>query len=65
VKLSAAGCYTLAVSAQPFQPSMARAAAALQRGRGGEAIDALSKALSSPDIGREDELAIRCAMADA
>jgi len=44
---------------------MARAAAALQRGRGAEALDALSQALDSPGFRREDELAIRCAMADA
>jgi DNA-binding NtrC family response regulator/tetratricopeptide (TPR) repeat protein len=44
---------------------MARAAAALQRGRGAEAIDALSHALSVPGLRREDELAVRCAMAEA
>lgn len=59
------GCYTLAVSAQPFQPSMARAAAALQRGRGAEALEALSQALGSSELRREDELVIRCAMAEA
>jgi hydrogenase-4 transcriptional activator len=61
----AAGCYTLAVPADSFQPSMARAAAALQRGRGAEALDALSHALNAPGLRREDELAIRCAMAEA
>jgi DNA-binding NtrC family response regulator/tetratricopeptide (TPR) repeat protein len=59
------GCYTLAVPAESFQPSMARAAAALQRGRGAEALDALSHALNAPGLRREDELAIRCAMAEA
>jgi hydrogenase-4 transcriptional activator len=59
------GCYTLAVPAETFQPSMARAAAALQRGRGAEALDAVSQALDAPGLGREDELAIRCAMAEA
>ena len=44
---------------------MARAAAALQHGRAGEAIDALSSALGSPGLRREDEFAIRCAMAEA
>jgi hydrogenase-4 transcriptional activator len=44
---------------------MARASAALERGRGAEAIDALSQAISSPGLRREDELAIRCAMAEA
>jgi hydrogenase-4 transcriptional activator len=62
---AAAGCYTLAVSAQPFQPSMATAAAALQRGRGAEAVDSLSEALNAPGLSREDELAVRCAMAEA
>jgi DNA-binding NtrC family response regulator/tetratricopeptide (TPR) repeat protein len=57
--------YTLAVPTQPFQPLMARAASALQRGRGAEALDALSQALSSPGLRREDELATRCAMAEA
>ena len=62
---AASGCYTLGVPAQPFQPSMAAAAAALQRGRGAEAIDALSQALNASGLSREDELAIRCAMAEA
>ena len=44
---------------------MANAAAALQRGKGAEAIDALSQALNAPGVSREDELAIRCAMAEA
>ncbi len=59
------GCYTLAVPAESFQPSMARAAAALQRGRGAEAIDALAHALNAPGLRREDELAVRCALAEA
>ncbi len=62
---AAAGCYTLAVPAESFQPSMARAAAALQRGRGAEALDALAQALNSPGLRREDELAVRSAMAEA
>jgi DNA-binding NtrC family response regulator/tetratricopeptide (TPR) repeat protein len=61
----ATGCYTLAVPAETFQPSMARAAAALQHGRGAEALDALSHALNSPGLRREDEIAIRCGMAEA
>jgi hydrogenase-4 transcriptional activator len=44
---------------------MAIAAAALQRGRGSEAIEALSQALQSPGLSREDELAVRCAMTEA
>ncbi len=58
-------CYTLAVPAESFQPSMARAAAALQRGRGAEALEALSHALNAPGLRREDEIAVRCAMAEA
>jgi DNA-binding NtrC family response regulator/tetratricopeptide (TPR) repeat protein len=44
---------------------MARAAAALQRGRGAEAVEWLSEALASAGLRREDELGIRCAMAEA
>jgi DNA-binding NtrC family response regulator/tetratricopeptide (TPR) repeat protein len=44
---------------------MARATAALQRGRGVDAIEALSQALSAPGLRREDELGVRCAMAEA
>ena len=44
---------------------MARAAAALQHGRGAEALDALSQALATPGLRRDDELAARCAMAEA
>jgi hydrogenase-4 transcriptional activator len=44
---------------------MARAAAALQRGRAAEALEALSQTLGAPGLRREDELAIRCAMAEA
>ncbi len=44
---------------------MAAAAAALQRGKGADAIDALSQALNAPGVSREDELAVRCAMAEA
>ncbi len=44
---------------------MARAAAALQRGRAAEAIEALSQALTSPGLRRDDELAVRCALAEA
>ena len=60
-----AGCYTLAVPAEPFPSSMARAAAALQRGRGAEALEALSHALEAAGLRREDELAVRCLMAEA
>jgi hydrogenase-4 transcriptional activator len=44
---------------------MARAAAALQRGRSAEALDALSQALATPGLRRDDEFAARCAMAEA
>ena len=44
---------------------MARSAAALQRGRAAEALEWLSEALASPGLRREDEFAVRCAMAEA
>ena len=44
---------------------MARASAALQRGRGVEAIEWLSEALALPGLRREDEIALRCALAEA
>ena len=44
---------------------MARAVAALQRGRGAEAIEWLSQALASPGLRRDDELVLRCGMAEA
>ncbi len=44
---------------------MARASAALQRGRAMEAIDWLAQATALPALRREDELDIRCALAEA
>ena len=44
---------------------MAHALTALERGRGGEAVQYLSQALRSPALRRADELAIRCALAEA
>jgi hydrogenase-4 transcriptional activator len=44
---------------------MAAAHAALQHGRGAEALDALAQALATPGLRRDDELAVRCAMAEA
>jgi DNA-binding NtrC family response regulator/tetratricopeptide (TPR) repeat protein len=47
------------------QPALARARAALERGHGAEAADLLASALHAPALSREDELAIRCALAEA
>ena len=56
--------YTLAVASPDFQQLMARASAALDRGRGAEAVHALGQLLRLPSLRRDDELAIRCALAD-
>jgi hydrogenase-4 transcriptional activator len=57
--------YTLAVASSDFQPAMARALTALERGRGAEAAQLLNQALRSPSLRRDEELAIRCALAEA
>jgi hydrogenase-4 transcriptional activator len=44
---------------------MAGAVSALQHGRSAEALDALARALGTTGLRREDELAARCAMAEA
>jgi len=56
--------YTLAVPGD-FQSAYTRALAALQRGRGVEAVQALTQAMRSPGLRRSDELAVRCALAEA
>jgi DNA-binding NtrC family response regulator/tetratricopeptide (TPR) repeat protein len=48
-----------------FQPALAQARAALERGRAAEAATVLEQALRSPALTRDDELALRCAMAEA
>jgi DNA-binding NtrC family response regulator/tetratricopeptide (TPR) repeat protein len=56
--------YTLAVTGD-FQPAFNRALAALQRGRGAEAVQWLTHAMRAPGLRRGDELAVRCALAEA
>ena len=48
-----------------MQPSLSRAVSALDHGRGGEAANILSQILRSSSLTREDELAIRCTLAEA
>jgi len=48
-----------------FQPALGHARAALERGHAAEAISVLEQALHSPALTRDDELALRCAMAEA
>jgi DNA-binding NtrC family response regulator/tetratricopeptide (TPR) repeat protein len=48
-----------------FQPAYNRALAALQRGRGAEAVQWLTSAMRAPGLRRGEELAVRCALAEA
>ena len=48
-----------------FQSALAQARAALERGHAAEALSVLEQALRSPALTREDELGLRCAMAEA
>ena len=48
-----------------FQPALARARAALERGRHTDAIAILTQALKSSGFKQEDELGLRCALAEA
>jgi hydrogenase-4 transcriptional activator len=48
-----------------FQPALARARAALERGRHAEAIGVLTQALKSSGLKREDEVGLRCTLAEA
>ncbi|HEY7170968.1 MAG TPA: sigma 54-interacting transcriptional regulator [Vicinamibacterales bacterium] len=48
-----------------LQALLARAAAALERGAGADAAQMLAPALRSAGLTREDELAVRCALAEA
>jgi DNA-binding NtrC family response regulator/tetratricopeptide (TPR) repeat protein len=48
-----------------FQPALARARAALERGRHTDAIGILSLALKSPGVKPEDEIGLRCTLAEA
>ena len=48
-----------------FQSALAQARAALERGHAADAASVLEQALRSPALTREDELGLRCAMAEA
>ena len=48
-----------------FQPALARARAALERGRHADAIGILTQALKSSGVKHEDEIGLRCALAEA
>lgn len=48
-----------------LQPALAGAQAALQRGLGADAIETLTPALSSSSLNRDDELSLRCKLAEA
>jgi DNA-binding NtrC family response regulator/tetratricopeptide (TPR) repeat protein len=48
-----------------FQPALARAKAALQRGRHADAIAVLSQALRASGLKHEDEVALRCTLAES
>src|SRR5512135_2149182 len=57
--------YTSRVLSPDVQPAMARALAALERGKGADAVQHLAPILRSATLTRDDELAVRCALADA
>jgi DNA-binding NtrC family response regulator/tetratricopeptide (TPR) repeat protein len=48
-----------------FQPALARARAALERGRHADAIAVLTQALKSSGLKHEDQVGLRCALAEA
>ena len=48
-----------------FQPALARARAALERGRHTDAIGILTQALKSSGLKHEDEVGLRCTLAEA
>ena len=57
--------YTRRVVTATVQSSLARATAALERGRGSEAAQLLTQLLKSGSAARQDELAIRSSLAEA
>ena len=57
--------YTPAVPSPSLQALLSRAGVALERGRGPEAAQLLTPALRSTGLPREDELAVRSALAEA
>ena len=48
-----------------FQPALARARAALERGQHAEAVAVLAQALKASGLKREDEVGLRCTLAEA
>jgi DNA-binding NtrC family response regulator/tetratricopeptide (TPR) repeat protein len=48
-----------------LRPAVAQALAALERGEGAEAVPLLNRALREPGVRREDQLLVRCALAEA
>ncbi len=57
--------YTAPVASLALQPALTRAEEALERGRGAEAVAALNSLLNSGALSRDDELAVRCGLAEA
>jgi hydrogenase-4 transcriptional activator len=57
--------YTPSVVTIAFQPALARARAALERGQHAEAVAVLTQALKTSGLKREDEVALRCTLAEA
>src|SRR5204863_5926077 len=57
--------YSPAVPSSSLQALLSRAGTALERGRGPEAAQLLAPALRSAGLTREDELAVRSALAEA
>ena len=49
----------------PIQATLARAAAALKRGHGGEAAQLLTQLQRSGSLSHEDELNVRCGLTEA
>ena len=58
-------CILPAVVSVALQRVMARAQAALERGRGADATQILQQALKSTSLSREDELSLRVVLAEA
>jgi DNA-binding NtrC family response regulator/tetratricopeptide (TPR) repeat protein len=48
-----------------LKPAVAQALAVLERGQGADAVPLLTRALREPGLHREDQLLIRCALAEA
>ena len=57
--------YTPAVAVAPLSPTLTRVAAALERGRGAEVPPLLQPLLRTGSLNRDDELAVRAALAEA